>query len=755
QDNAAATLTLKGTLGERFELAHRVAKFDLTFFVEEVRDEDGQPVGLRWDVEYATDLYDQATVETMVRRLNLLLTAVTADPDLPVADIPVLDTDEEHRELETWSGGAGAATHVERSVIEVFQAQVQRSPQAPALIQGDRQISYAELNTRANRIAAHLNTLGTGTGDVVGIHLPRSTDLIAALLGVLKAGAAYTLLDPAFPSERLATVVHEARIGTLITRSDMERPLPDQTPHRILLDTTAVDDHDGNDPATAPSPLDPACVMFTSGSTGRPKGVVTPHRALVGTFLGPDYLEFHADDVYVQSSPVSWDAFALEVFSALFHGAKTVLPVNSKTDVDELAYLVTEHGVTVLQLSASLFNLLADDRPDLFTGLRTVMTAGEAASVAHVRAVRERHPHLRVLNGYGPVESMGFTTAHVVGEVSGNATAVPIGSPLQGKQAYLLDDRLRPVPTGVPGELYVSGTGLAHGYIGQHALTAERFVACPFRPGERMYRTGDIARRLPDGSLDFVGRADSQVKVRGFRIEPREIETALTTHPELSQAAVVVREDQSGDKHLVGYVVPTRPGETVSAEDVRRFVGESLPEYMVPTTVVALDALPLTPNGKLDRRALPEPLISGTTEGRAPRTAEEEVLCGLFAEILGVERIGMDDDFFALGGHSLRATRLISRIRSALSAEIGVKDLFAAPTVADLAARLRRSEAKSRPALTAAPHRPDRIPLSYAQRRLWFLREWDDNGTTYNIPLALRLRGPLDRDALQAALNDV
>ncbi|WAZ19966.1 amino acid adenylation domain-containing protein [Streptomyces cinnabarinus] len=754
QNNIDGVYEFAGTQAATQPLEHRVAKFDLTFFVEEAAGDDGRPAGLCWDVEYATDLYDESTVATMVDRLTRLMEAVVADADTPLTSVPLLDM-EERRVLGEWSG-VGSGVVDGRSVPEVFEARVRAVPDAVALVQGGVELTYGEVNGRANRLARHLVDAGVAPGDVVGVHLERGPELIVSLLAVLKAGAAYTLLDPAFPAERLATVVTDAGVRVLVTRDDLARPLPESGLRRVLLDRDAelIAARDDSDPAVVCGGWDAACVMFTSGSTGRPKGVVAPHRALVSTFVGPDYLEFRADDVYLQSSPVSWDAFALEVFSALFHGGRTVLPVGSRTDLDEIAGLVAGCGVTVLQLSASLFNVLVDDYPGLFAGLRTVMTAGEAASVSHVARVCERHPGLRVLNGYGPVESMGFTTSHLVAGVVG-AASVPIGVPLAGKRVFVLDERLRPVPVGVPGELYVAGSGLAHGYVGRAGLTGERFVACPFGgPGERMYRTGDLGRWRSDGALEFLRRADDQVKVRGFRIEPREVEAVLTRHERVVQCAVVVREDRPGDKRLVAYVVPAG-GSRLDAEEVRRFVGGTLPEYMVPAAFVVLDALPLTTNGKLDRKALPEPLVGGDAEGRAPRTPEEEVLCGLFAEVLGVDHVTIDDSFFGLGGHSLLVTRLISRIRSTLGAEVGVRTLFATPTPAGLAAGLRTDDARTRPALTPAEPRPERIPLSYAQQRLWFLREWDESGVTYNVPVAVRLRGSLRHDALRAALNDV
>ncbi|MFP1628966.1 amino acid adenylation domain-containing protein, partial [Streptomyces sp. 5K101] len=754
QSNAASALDLPGVTATRYALDHRIAKFDLTFFVEERVGATGAADGLRWDVEFATDLYDRSTVESMTARLVRLLESVVADPDASVAGVGLLEPAEERLILEEWSGASAGGVD-ERSVQAVFEERVRCCGDAVALVQGAEEVSYAELNARANRLARHLRSRGVTRGETVGVYLERGTALITSLLGVLKAGAAYTLLDPAFPAERLATVVEDASVRHVVSRRALASALG-EGPALVLLDAdadgTGIELLDGSDLGLRCGARDAACVMFTSGSTGRPKGVVAPHRALVSTFVGPDYLEFRADDVYLQSSPVSWDAFALEVFSALFHGGRSVLPVSPRTDLDEMARLVAEHGVSVLQLSASLFNVLVDDRPEVFSGLRTVMTAGEAASVAHVARARHLHPELRILNGYGPVESMGFTTSYTIGEVSADTPSIPIGSPLAGKRAYVLDELLRPVPTGVPGELYVAGSGLARGYAGRPGLTAERFVASPFAPGERMYRTGDLARWLPDGTVEFIGRRDDQVKIRGFRIEPREVEAAVARFPGVVQTAVVVREDRPGDKRLVAYVVAAEdaPADPAPLRDV---VARLLPAYMVPASFVFLDALPLTANGKLDRRALPAP-VTGAPGGRGPRTPEEEVLCGLFAEVLGVPRVGVDDSFFALGGHSLLVTRLISRIRSSLGAEVGIRTLFATPTVAGLAAGLRKDSGR-RPPLVAAASRPDPLPLSYAQQRLWFLREWEEGGSTYNIPLAVRLRGPLDHDALRAALTDV
>ncbi|WP_308294063.1 non-ribosomal peptide synthetase [Streptomyces sp. UNOC14_S4] len=415
--------------------------------------------------------------------------------------------------------------------------------------------------------------------------------------------------------------------------------------------------------------------------------------------------------------------------------------------------LVAEHGVTMLQLSASLFNHLVDEFPAAFDGVRVAFTGGEVGSVAHVARILGRYPELRVGNGYGPVESMGFTTCHAVESADLAQSHLPVGRPVGNKRVYVLDEGLRPVPVGVVGELYVAGAGLAQGYISRPGLTAERFVACPFGvSGGRMYRTGDLARWRADGVLEYVGRGDDQVKVRGFRVEPGEIAAVLTGHDAVVQAAVVAREDRPGDVRLVAYVVMTEP---VDPTALRRYVAAALPRHMVPAAVVVLDSLPMTPNGKLDRRALPAPESRSAADGRGPRSLQEEILCGVFAELLAVPSVGIDDDFFSLGGHSLLATRLISRVRAALGVELGIRDLFDAPTVALLAERVGEATATApRVPLRAVAERPDVLPLSSAQQRLWFLERFEKQAT-YNAPFAFRLRGQVDTAALRLAVTDI
>ncbi|MDX3229333.1 non-ribosomal peptide synthetase, partial [Streptomyces sp. ME19-01-6] len=581
----------------------------------------------------------------------------------------------------------------DRTLHELFEEQTRATPDSVALVHRGDTLSYTELNRRANRLARHLAHSGVQPGTVVGIHLERTPEMVVALLAVLKAGGGYTLLDPGFPEARLRTALTTSETALLISRTGLP-PLVSGSagPELVLVDApgvqAALDTQSDEDLGRTATADDVACVMFTSGSTGTPKGIASAHRALTGTYLGQDYADFGPEQVFLQCSSISWDAFALELWGALLFGARCVLLPSSDSEPALIADAVAEYGITMLQLSASLFNFLVDEHPQAFDGVRIAFTGGEAASVAHVAKIGRRYPRLRVVNGYGPAESMGFTTCYVATPENARASSLPIGRPIANKHVLILDAELQPVAMGEIGELYATGVGLARGYLGRAGLSAERFVACPWgAAGERMYRTGDVARWTADGVLEYAGRADDQVKVRGFRIEPGEVEAALMSCAGVVQAVVVVREDRPGDRRLVGYAVPAT-GATVDGASVRTTLAARLPEFTVPSAVVMLERLPLTPNGKLDRRALPVPEYTAGGSGRAAVTSTETWLAGLFGEVLGVDagRVGMEESFFDLGGHSLLAARLISRIRAGRSVELGIRALFNTPTVAGLAA---------------------------------------------------------------------
>ncbi|MFI0263822.1 amino acid adenylation domain-containing protein [Streptomyces sp. NPDC017056] len=719
-----------------------IAKFDLLFGFTERTDADGGPAGLRGGVEFSADLFDRPTAESLARWLSRLLTGIADDPDRSIDRYDVLGTDERHRVLAGWNDTA--LTVPAGSVIDRFEAQAARTPDATAVTFRDTGLSYAELEAAAGRLARRLHARGAAPERLVALLLPRSTELVVAMLAVLKTGAGYLPVDPEYPADRIGMVFEDADPVLAVTTDGLAARLPDGCPW-----TTPEADADEAPAGALPArrwPERVAYTIFTSGSTGRPKGVAVPDRALAN-FLATmeERFPLGPGDRLLAVTTVGFDIAGLELFLPLLRGAAVVLAApDDVRDAAALAGLLRSSGATHMQATPSLWQAVLDERPDL-SGVR-VLVGGEAlpgeAARRLVAGARS------VTNLYGPTETTIWSTA---AELTADAPVL-IGEPIGNTQVYVLDERLNPVPPGVPGDLYIAGDGLARGYLGRHDLTAERFVACPHgRPGTRMYRTGDLVRWTPDGALAYIGRTDQQVKVRGFRIEIGEIESALLAHPDVERCAVAVREDRPGDKRIVAYLV----GQPDRAA-VREHLAARLPDYMVPSAFVRLDALPYTPNGKVDRGALPAPEPGAQRARRLPRDEREGLLCTLFADVLGLDDIGIDDGFFELGGHSLLATRLVSRVRSALGVEVPVRRLFETPTVAGFAAALASHAGRAaRPRVTAAVPRPRRVPLSFAQRRLWFIDRLHGPSAAYNLPLALRLTGPLDLDALRSALGDV
>lgn len=636
-----------------------------------------------------------------------------------------------------------------RCVHELFEEQAARTPGATALIHDGERIDYAGLDERAARMAGLLAAKGIRAGDTVGVHLERSTALVVAVLGILKAGAGYVMLDPGFPAERLRTMAEDARVVAVVAARDA-------APGAFGVAPVHIEDAHGARPlprgAVPVRPDDIACVMFTSGSTGRPKGIASSHHAITATLTGQTFASFGPGSVWLQCAPLSWDACALELWGPLMNGGTCVLHPGQRPEPFVMARLVAEHGITSMYLSASLFNVIVDEYPQVLDGLRELVVGGEALSVPHTARALERCPRLRLSNGYGPVECMIFLTVHPVTLAELGDGPVPIGRPLAGKRLYILDEDLCPVPDGGTGEIYAAGAGVAREYRGRPALTAERFVAAP--TGERVYRTGDLGRRRADGVFEYLGRADSQVKIRGFRVEPGEVETVLTRHPGIDRAAVVAHEHPAGDRQLTAYVVPRGGDRRAFREaELRAYARGILADYLVPAVFVPLDALPLTPSGKLDRAALPEP---GPATAPAPAAVSGTVaaLCALFSQVLHRDPVGPDDDFFSLGGHSLLAARLLGRIHTVLGVEIDVRGLFEAPTPARLAPLVDTAP----PAPSAAPAPPGTasgtLPVSHAQHRLWFL-DRIGAGAAYNLPMLVRLRGTVDPAALDDALAQV
>ncbi|MEU9045485.1 amino acid adenylation domain-containing protein, partial [Kitasatospora sp. NPDC048343] len=763
QNNAEAVLDLPDLTVTALPTGAPAAKFDLQLDVSEQHDPTGTPAGLTARITYATDLFDRASIELLARHWTHLLGVLATDPTTPVHTIDLLTPEDRHHLLTTWNDTT--THHPAQSLTALFAAQAARTPDAVALTDEDRQLTYAELDTRSNRLAHRLIAAGVGPESRVVLLGERSVELIVAVLGVLKAGGTYIPLDTRYPAARIQQILRESSARAVLSDGrlgqDVELPAG-----AVLLSTdpAAVADFPGTAPAVAAHPEQVAYAMYTSGSTGVPKGVMATHRNVAA--LAADRM-FHpvAHRRVLLHSPLAFDGSTYELWVPLLSGGTVVLAPVGETDPAVFRSVLTEQRVTGAFFTTALFNLLAEDEPEALAGLGELLTGGEAASPAAMAAVLAACPDTAVSHVYGPTETTTYASGHRLPAAPLPVAIPPIGRPLDNTQVFVLDESLRPVPPRVAGELYIAGTGLARGYLGRPGLTAERFVACPYgEPGERMYRTGDVVRWTTDGELEFVGRADDQVKIRGFRIEPGEIQAVLAGHPAVAQAAVIVREDTPGDKRLVAYLVPAaktaartaatdRHSDDELAALIRQYAAQRLPEYLVPSAILVLDALPLTVNGKLDRRALPVPAYS-TGAGRTPTTLREELLCTVFAEVLGLPSVGLDDSFFDLGGHSLLATRLVSRIRTTLGTELPLRTLFEAPTPAALARRLDTTT-EARPPITATQPRPETVPLSFAQQRLWFLGELTGPSAAYNIPTALRLTGDLDRDALQAALADL
>ncbi|WP_142245578.1 non-ribosomal peptide synthetase, partial [Mycobacterium sp. IS-836] len=730
------------------------ARIDLTFTLSERWTDTGEPAGIGGTVEFRTDVFDTASVQTLIGRLRRVLVAMTADPTRRLSSVDVLDA-AEHTRLAGWGNRPALTAPASPTVSlpQAFAAQAARTPDAMAISFAGRGMTYRELDEAANLLAHVLAAAGAGPGQRVALLFSRSTEAIVAILAVLKTGAAYLPIDPAVPNARIAFMVGDAAPIAAITTTESIERLDGHDLLVVDVNDPEVDAQPSTAP-TAPAPDDIAYVIYTSGTTGVPKGVAITHRNVIELLASLDDSLELAGQVWSQWHSLAFDVSVWEIFGALLHGGRLVVVPEAVARSPEVFHsLLVAEQVGVLSQTPSAFYALqtADALAPELGGqlkLQTVIFAGEALEPQRLAGWMDGHPGLpQLINMYGTTETTVHASFREIVDRDVDGTVSPIGKPLAHLGFFVLDGWLRPVPVGVVGELYVAGAGVGLGYVGRSGLTASRFVACPFGGG-RMYRTGDLVRWRSDGQLEYLGRADEQVKIRGYRIELGEVQTALAGLAGVRHAAVIAREDRPGDKRLVGYV-------TGSADParLRAALAERLPEYMVPAALVTLDALPLTPNGKLDKRALPAPDYSDGERYRAPATPTEEILAGIYARVLGLERVGVDDSFFDLGGDSLSAMRLVAAVNSGVGADLSVRAVFDAPTVARLAPRLGSGDGLPEPLV--AMRRPAVLPLSFAQNRLWFIDQLHGPSPIYNMAVALRLDGRLDADALGAALADV
>jgi amino acid adenylation domain-containing protein len=649
----------------------------------------------------------------------------------------------------------------ERPLGVIVESHAARDPRAPAVEFGSEHLTYGALNRRANQLARQLHAAGAGPGSLVATLLDRSADMIVAWLAIVKAGAAYVPLDPDYPRERLRFMVEDSGALAAITTS-RHRPLLPEGPLTICVDEDrdAIASHDDGNLASEMTGAWLAHVIYTSGSTGRPKGVCVPHRAVSRLVLDTTDFTLHCTDRITQGANASFDAATFEVWGALLNGACLVgVPRDIVLSPTALGRFICERRLSVVFLTTALFNLVSSSDPAAFAGVRVVFTGGEAMNARAARDVLAAGAPGQLVNAYGPTENGVYTTVHVVREVAADAVTVPIGRAVNHTDVHLLDDELRPVAPGMPGELCTGGDGLADGYWRLPDLTASRFVPHPFSdaPGARLYRTGDRGRRTPDGSLEFLGRVDEQVKLRGHRVEPGEIESVLLEHPAVAQALVVVREDRPGEKRLVAYVSPTgaaRPG----ASELRACLADRLPSYMLPSALVVVPAMPLTAAGKIDRAALPQPAESRACAAAyvAPRTPIEETLAAFWASLTGIPDAGIHDDFFELGGHSLLAAQVVTRINERFSLGLPLNAIFESPTVALMTERVaaaQRETGDAAPVVKAPRGGP--LPLSYTQEQVWFLNELEPGNLAYNFQALIRFRGRLDVGALHRTLEEI
>jgi amino acid adenylation domain-containing protein/non-ribosomal peptide synthase protein (TIGR01720 family) len=765
QNAPAPVFELGGLRLSSVELINQAAKFDLTLELRESSQ------GLRGKFEYNADLFDARSIKRMARHLQVLLETIAANPEQRIAELPLLTTEEQKQLLVEWNNTAQEYPQ-NKCIHQLFESQVERTPENIALVFEDKQLTYAELNRRANQLAHYLRALGVGPEVLVGICMERSVEMVVAILGILKAGGAYVPLDPQYPMERLSFMMRDAAIKTLLTQERTRHVVGEQAAQVVCVDGARdeVRQHSGENPVSNVLADNAAYVIYTSGSTGQPKGVVVTHHNVTRLFAATE-AEFRltSEDVWTMFHSSAFDFSVWEMWGALLYGGRLVIVSYLESRWPEAFYQrLRRERVTVLNQTPSAFRQLVEAEGGSRwqeLALRVVIFGGEALDVEILGGWYEggEEERVRLVNMYGITE----TTVHVsfyelgkadMGKVSGSI----IGKPIEDVQVYILDPQLRLIPVGISGEIYVGGAGVARGYLNRPELTAERFIPHTFsnEPGARLYRTGDLARYLPDGNIEFLGRVDHQVKLRGHRIELGEIEAVLSSHREVREAVVLAREDESGGKRLVAYVVSTGK-EAASVSQLRQYLKERLPEHMIPSAFVRVEEMPLTANGKIDRKALAERdagRVEREQEYVGAQTPIEELLCGIFAEVLKVERISTTDNFFELGGHSLLATQLISRVRTAFKVELPLRQLFEQPTVQSLAtaidSALRQGQEISTALIKRAP-RDQPLPLSFAQQRLWFIDQLEPQSPLYNIPAAVRLTGELNVTALEQTFNEI
>uniref|UniRef100_UPI00046FE480 non-ribosomal peptide synthetase n=1 Tax=Paenibacillus massiliensis TaxID=225917 RepID=UPI00046FE480 len=699
-------------------------------------------------------VYTQASIEQIQGHFVHMLKQVVNQPDLRVGEL-TLATPHEEAQLSLLSQNAVTAYPKEKTLQQLFEEQVQSTPDNTALVFGDEQLTYRQLNEKANGLAHTLRAYGVQANQPVGIMTERSLEMIIGLLAILKAGGAYVPIDPQYPEERIRFILEDSHATVLLAHPQVRDRA--KAFNGLVLDLSAEgnDLHDTGNPTPVNGPDSLACIIYTSGSTGKPKGNLTMHYNISRVVKDTNYIRFSPQDRVLQLSSFSFDGSTFDIYGALLNGASLVLIRGEQVlDARELADVLQTEHITKCFMTTALFNTLTDIDVSCFDTLDTLLFGGEKVSVGHVRKALARLGPGRIIHVYGPTESTVFATYHAVNELDEAAQTVPIGQPISHTSAYIMDLDLHPLPAGVPGELYIGGDGLALGYLNQAELTAERFIASPFATGERLYRTGDLVQMRPDGQIEYIDRIDAQVKIRGYRIELGEIEENLRKLNSVQEAVVVVYEDRTGQKHLAAYY--TAASTLLSEGTLKEELTQVLPAYMVPAYWIQLDRLPLTPNGKIDRKALPDPQVSRAdgAHQEPPRTPTEAQLVTLWQDVLGLDSVGIRDNFFELGGHSLRATNLVARISREMNGQLALREIFQFPTIEQLAGLLDDRGQSVHVSIPLVEQR-DYYPVSSAQKRLYVLSQLEGSELSYNMPGSLLVEGQLDRARLEEAFQQL
>ena len=714
------------------------------------------------ELNYDSSFFCAEDVDRLAQEFRTLLESVCANPESPIADLDIVSPNEQRRLLVEFNDRQTDYPE-SKCIHQLFAERARQQPENVAVVFQNHRLTYAQLEARANQLAYHLQGLGVGPEVPVAICMDRSLEMVVGILGILKAGGAYVPLDPEYPKERLAYMMEDARTQVLLTQNTLRESMPELGIAVVCVDSgwETIARHGKSTPQANATAANLAYVIYTSGSTGQPKGVMVEHGGLTNTINWTmETLELSSSDRCILKTPITFDASGRELFATLLAGGTLIVAEpGGHRDSRYLADTIRGERISILHCVPSLLRLLVEEPAfDESLAVRAVMCGGEALPPQLVTRFQSRIG-AKLYNVYGPTETIIDSTFWSCEECNPHC-AVPIGRPIPNAQVYILDDLLRLLPIGVAGDLYIGGVGMARGYVRRPDLTAEKFIPDPFsgEPGARLYKTGDIARYRPDGNIEFLGRTDHQVKIRGFRIELGEIEGTLEQHPAVLQAIVQPQEVAPGEKRLVAYVVAERESRPTAGE-LRGFLNDKLPEHMVPAVFVLLDAFPLTTNGKVNRRALPTP------DDRRPeleqvfvacRTPTEELLAAIWSQVLGIERVGIYDNFFQLGGHSLLATQVVSRIREAFQVEMPLRRLFEAPTVAGLAESVDVGRGAGLQASPIVPvPRSGELPLSFAQQRLWFIDQLEPGSSVYNFPAAVRLKGPLNVAALKKSLDEI